>query len=290
MFLVAVAILALGLSEPAEDCIECQQTTLLQHGLRITSAQLDATQLTRFNFLTRHSHNSAAIPASLDANGRVCFLCNSPPAERAPNKTYVQRTDCGNHSVFEHPETLLVPLSEFRQEATDEHNESFAWCELNLEKGCADAIYNADYMMFAKSIQMPDLPIVHYSAASWDQHYCFYNGWLTDEIRSLQHDFQGMRDKGQEFCNSEAMVRRGSKGNMTLSDMLGPYMSGRPGFPGAQPTLEAALLVGAWACAMGSAACDMAYCAYSYCRKGYGFGTYAECPGWDPVYGMPVEA
>ena len=44
-------------------------------------------------------------------------------------------------------------------------------------------------------------------------------------------------------------------------------------------------------CAMGSAGCDMAYCAYSLCDKGNGvIGKYSECPGWDPVKGMPVPA
>ncbi|CAE7356840.1 unnamed protein product [Symbiodinium pilosum] len=288
MFLLLAVSLALGSTrEVEEDCLESQQTTLLQHGLHLGTFDHDSSMtLHRFRSLTR---GSPVLP-SPDVNGRMCLLCDMPPAERAPDKSYVQRSDCGNHSVFEHPEMALVPLSRFTKDATAERNETSGWCELNTEKACADALYNQDYMMFAKAIQIPKLPLVNYSAASWDQFYCYYNGWLSPEIKAMQHDFEGMKAKGKEYCDSDALVRLGSKGNMTLHAMLARWLPAAPFFPGSRPSVQDAHFIAAWTCAMGSAACDMAYCAYTYCVKEDGFGTYAECAGWDPVKGMPVDS
>ena len=157
-----------------------------------------------------HVHNSPAAP-TLDANGRFCLMCDLPPAERAPNKSYVQRTDCGNHSVFKDAAMLHVPLSTFQKNATEEHNQTFGWCELHVQKSCADAICNQDYMLFAKSIMLRELPPLHSGAISWDQYFCFYNGWLSPEIKALQHNFQGMSAKGRDFCNSEDLIKRGSR-------------------------------------------------------------------------------
>ncbi|CAE7261521.1 unnamed protein product, partial [Symbiodinium necroappetens] len=121
---------------------------------------------------------------SVDVNGRYCSLCSMPPKERAPNKSYLQRSDCGNSSYWEHPENGKLPLSTFMKKATAEHNVTNGWCELNFEKGCADAVYNRDYMFFAKSVVWPNS-----SVASYDQHFCYYNGWLSPEFRALQHDY-----------------------------------------------------------------------------------------------------
>ena len=84
-------------------------------------------------------------------------------------------------------------------------------------------------------------------------------------------------------------MQRGAKGNVTMRDMLKHWLTALPGFPGSRPSYEDAMFMAAWTCAMGSAACDMAYCAYTYCVKGDGFGTYHECEGWDPVNGMPID-
>ncbi|CAE7509296.1 unnamed protein product [Symbiodinium natans] len=284
-----VALQTLGHIESESDCFESQQTTLLQHGFHVAASEqqvaaTDAAALSSFMM-----HHSPVIP-SLDGNGRVCMLCSLPPAERAPNQSYVQRSDCGNHSLFENPAMLQVPLSSLRRQATKGQNETFGWCELNVEKGCADAIYNEDYMMFAKSVVIPDVPGLHYKVASWDQYHCFYNGWLSPEIKAMQHDFQGMTAKAQELCESDALVKRGSQGNITMSDMLQRWLHALPGLPGSRPSYEDSLFLAAWACAMGSAACDMAYCAYTYCKTDDGFGTYEECHGWDPVKGMPVDS
>ena len=193
---------ALGVSEDPQAV-----TLLQQHGLHLTlSSQEDLSLLSKLRFMP---HNSLAVP-TLDANGRLCLMCDLPPAERAPNQSYVQRTDCGNHSVFEDAAILQVPLSTFQQNATEEHNQTFGWCELNVQKSCADAVYNKDYMLFAKSILVHELAP---GVASWDQYFCFYNGWLSSEIKALQHDFQGMYAKGRDFCNSEDLIKRGSQGN-----------------------------------------------------------------------------
>ena len=38
------------------------------------------------------------------------------------------------------------------------------------------------------------------SSAKYDFHYCLHNGWLSDEVRALQNDFDGMKKKAEEFC------------------------------------------------------------------------------------------
>ena len=52
-----------------------------------------------------------------DMNGRSCNLCSMPLPERS-DRNYVQRTDCGNHSVFEHPEVWYKPIFQFNKEDT----------------------------------------------------------------------------------------------------------------------------------------------------------------------------
>jgi len=292
MIRLAFCAVALGSTEPEPDYFESQPTTLLQHGLQVTSLDRQDKQaaelLSEIQNLRIMNQGSPVLP-NIDANGRLCFLCGTPSEERAPNQTYVIRDDCGNHSLLEYSAMMDVPLSNFQRNATEEHNATFGWCELNVEKTCADAIYNQDYMIFAKSVEIPDVKLVHYKVASWDQYYCLYNGWISKEVRALQHDFQGMYLKGQELCNSDELVQRGSKGNMTMWDMLKRWLPALPGFPGSRPSYEDAKFMAAWTCAMGSAACDMAYCAYTYCLKGDGIGTYHECEGWDPVNGMPID-
>ena len=294
-FIIAIAALALPLAAGLEadafgcqDSTSCQQgTSLLQHGSRKVESANRQGQVIK---ATADPTKFLDWAVNIDANGRSCALCGLPPQERAPNNTYVQRTDCGNQSLYEHPDKVFLPLSSFMKEATDEHNETFGWCELNSEKGCADAIYNKDYLMFAKSVQLPSLPIVGYKTMAYDQQYCLHNGWLAPEIKALQHDFEGMTAKGKEYCNSDLLVSLGSKGNMTLMDMIETYLIDLPGLPISRPSPEHAHFMAAWTCAMGSSACDMTYCAYSFCVQDDGsIGTYDECPGWDPVKGMPVN-
>mmetsp|Transcript_45084 Transcript_45084/g.98120 ORF Transcript_45084/g.98120 Transcript_45084/m.98120 type:complete len:276 (-) Transcript_45084:52-879(-) len=222
--------------------------------------------------------NQTGVDVSIDVNGRLCSLCGMPLPERTDrSRRYVQRSDCGNQSLFEHPENKKKPLVQFTRAANGNQPETSAWCELNSQKVCADTLYNKDVLYQAKSIDIRLEPV----AQKYDPLYCEQNGWLTDDYRALQHDFEGMKVKADEFCNSRREVWE----NMTLDDMVKVYY---PSKARGSPTLEEGQLIGSWTCAMGSALCDIGYCAYTYCRKADGsFGIYDDCEGWDPVKGMP---
>jgi len=217
---------------------------------------------------------------STDMNGRLCSLCGMPLPERTErSRRYVQRSDCGNQSLFEHPENQQKPLVQFRRAASGRQPETFAFCELNLQKVCADTLYNKDVLYQAKSKDVRLEPV----AQKYDPLYCDQNGWLTDDYRALQHDFEGMKVKADEFCSSRRQVWE----NMTMDDMSKVYGKG---LERGTPTPEEGQLVGSWTCAMGSALCDIGYCVYTYCRKADGsFGFYDDCKGWDPVKGMPLQ-
>lgn len=89
--------------------------------------------------------------------------------------------------------------------------------------------------------------------------------------------------KAEEFCNS---LDTNWKTTMTMADS---NASSSRSYARGYPTKEEALLMAGWTCAMGTAACDMAYCAYSFCELPDGtMGTYGQCKGWDPVKGMPL--
>jgi len=216
-----------------------------------------------------------------DMNGHMCALCNAPMAERA-DREYKMRTDCGNHSLFRHPmKVMLTPLITFSREATATQPATNAWCELNSQKMCADALYNRDFLYQAKAVNYPRF-------LKYDPWYCFHNGWLEPEIVALQHDFEGMEKKSKEMCHSEKYAHTGWNTTMTVLDMSLKYS---PGTLRGWPTKEEAIFVGAWTCAMGSSGCDMAYCAYSFCKLPNGeLGSYDQCEGWDPKKGMPVPA
>lgn len=77
--------------------------------------------------------------------------------------------------------------------------------------------------------------------------------------------------------------------NWTTMTMADSNASSSRSYARGYPTKEEALLMAGWTCAMGTAACDMAYCAYSFCELPDGtMGTYGQCKGWDPVKGMPL--
>jgi len=205
-----------------------------------------------------------------------CMLCGTPLPERT-DRAYVQRTDCGNHSPAIDIHALTTPLITYSRPAADGKPATNAWCELNLQKICADSIFNRDFLYQAKTI--PDVP-------AYDFHYCKLNGWLDPQIVALQNDFDAMDAKAKEVCNSPRYLRHGWNSTITLTQMASKYT---PGLLRGHPTLSEAEFIGAWTCAMGSSGCDMAYCAYTFCDKGNGdFGKYQECEGWDPVKGMPV--
>ena len=123
-------------------------------------------------------------------------------------------------------------------------------------------------------------------AQKYDPIYCEQNGWLSDDYRALQHDFEGMKVKAEEFCNLRQSMtfkrilpftgrmgmshqsahksavslcnsgnsRREVWKNMTLDEMVQVYY---PSKARGRPTLEEGQLIGSWTCAMGSALCDM---------------------------------
>ena len=102
MIRLAFCAVALGSTEPEPDYFESQPTTLLQHGLQVTSLDRQDKQaaelLSEIQNLRIMNQGSPVLP-NIDANGRLCFLCGTPSEERAPNQTYVIRDDCGNHSL-----------------------------------------------------------------------------------------------------------------------------------------------------------------------------------------------
>ena len=71
--------------------------------------------------------------------------------------------------------------------------------------------------------------------------------------------------------------------SMTMKDANETYW---PGYYRGRPTPEEARDTALWTCAMGTAACDMAYCAYSFCELNGSFGIYNDCNGWDPIKGI----
>lgn len=222
---------------------------------------------------------------TVDVNGRLCMICGEPSAHRS-DRDYEKRTDCGNQSLIEHLGNVDVPLISFSRQADGEQPETNAFCELNVQKVCADSIYNKDFLFQAKSIYIPESEPCGETCA-YDWWYCKYNGWLKPEIVALMHDFDGMKAESERQCNTK-YAKYGWNSTFTQRDQMDAYL---PGMARGKPTEDEALIVGAWTCAMGSAGCDMAYCAYTYCDYGDDVvRTYGECEGWDPVKGMPMPA
>ena len=56
------------------------------------------------------------IETTMDMNGRLCHLCSMPLPERS-DRSYAQRSDCGNQSLYEHPENWYKPIFQFNREA-----------------------------------------------------------------------------------------------------------------------------------------------------------------------------
>jgi len=232
----------------------------------------------RSSFLNKSDDAAAAV--SLDEHGNRCFMCFNPQdtfPERC-DRTYDIRHDCGNQSIFDHPELSQVPLIDFSIPANDTYKGTNAWCELNLQKVCADTLVNRDFLMMPKSMRIPP-------EETWDPEYCRLNGWLTPEFRALQHDFDGMQAATDELCNTK-YLKYGWNSTLTYDDLnANTTASINAGVPG----LGEAEYTAAWNCAMGKLGCDVSYCVYTYCVKDNGkVGMYEECEGWDPVRGMPV--
>merc|ERR1719401_145431 len=181
------------------------------------------------------------------------------------NRPYALRTDCGKQAIT--PNVPLITYSHPGQAGSPDTN---AWCELGWQTECAQAIYNRDYMFQAKANDIPP-------GFSWDFFYCKHNGWLEPEYVALQNDFDGMRAKAAAFCEQPEYVNMGWKTSLTMNDFNAAY---NPVQMRGWPTKEEAKFMGAWACAMGDAGCDIAMCGYTFCDKGNGtMGLYSECEG-----------
>jgi len=228
-----------------------------------------------------------AEPVSIDHNGRVCMLCNKPLPERT-NKNYTEfRSDCGGKSSATGPTkaSLSVAAASLSEKSSAGHVVSNGFCELNFAKSCADAISNQDYLYWPKSINLN--ASTSKASAAWDARYCSLNGFLEHDIVSLQHDFAGLKSKGESLCNTKYSKYKIEQ--LSFMDM----MSAARYEDETAPKLEEAELLAAWNCAIGDLGCDLALCAYSFCKTGAtstGHGLYDECEGWDPVHGMPFAS
>lgn len=211
-----------------------------------------------------------------DENGHLCTACDTPIPSRI-SAAYKVRHDCGNYSVFEHPEVYDKPLIGFSRHANDKEKETNAFCELNFQKVCADAIENKDFLFQAKSLDVRESEIFY-------PEYCKLNGFLAPEYRDLQTDFDGMNTMANELCNTK-YLKYGWNSTVTFMNLHHTLISASSR---GTPTLEQAEFIAASSCAMGSLGCDIAYCSYTYCDKGNGkIGITNKCEGWDPVMGMP---
>jgi len=229
---------------------------------------------------------------TMDHNGKLCMLCSKPRPERV-NKTYPEfRKDCGSKSSPTGPAAsdLSKPVMAILEEAGATRNnsevppghEKSGFCELNFAKSCADAVANRDYMYWAKSLDLRDPRML--ATATWDARYCRENGFLEKEVVALQHDFEGLRALGKALCATK--YAKYGIDQLSFIDMMTHVNYDDP----AAPNQEDAELLAAWNCAMGDISCDIAMCAYSYCKHDDGsVGLYDECRGWHPVHGMPIE-
>jgi len=187
-------------------------------GMRIRSNQSHNEQspdLTRFHGLPGALERLGEDLGILDANGRPCALCGTP-FPGTTDRAYVQRTDCGNHSPFIDHSASTTPLISFSRPASDGQAATNAWCELNMQKICADSIFNRDFLYQAKAIPAGSLP-------EYDFHYCKLNGYLDPQIVALQNDFDAMDAKGKALCNEPRYLQYGWNSTLTLDQMQEQY-------------------------------------------------------------------
>lgn len=218
---------------------------------------------------------------SMDHNGNLCMFCSKPLPQRV-DKVYTEfRTDCGSHSSPTGPSKsdIMKPIVQLLKEVdSTRQSTTNGFCEFNFAKSCADAIANKDYSYWSKTLDLkhPSLQEV----ADWNGRYCQLNGFLSNDVKSLQHNFDGMKAKARQFCNTKSL-------NYSIEKMSFLDVAGLTNYS-ALPTLEEAEILAAWSCGMGDVGCDMAMCAYSFCEDINGtVGLYDECQGWHPVHGMP---
>lgn len=218
---------------------------------------------------SENSENSDHV-MSLDHNGKVCMLCNRPLPERIDRPYEAFRRDCGKHSSATGP-SLDVMAMPAVQVAGAGKAEGF--CALNFAKSCADAVANKDYLYFAKSIEFNHASMR--SNVRWDGRYCLLNGFLETSVVSLQRNFTVLQQHAEELC--ETKYSKHGVDRLSFLDML--QLSKQE--DSSAPSLQEAEAMAAWNCAMGDLACDIAMCAYSFCKQADGRSTalYDTCPG-----------
>eukprot|EP00438_Fugacium_kawagutii_P000321 Skav210722 [mRNA] locus=scaffold849:168489:172155:+ [translate_table: standard] len=285
MFSLLLGAAALGATADGSDG-SCDGIAFLQHSVARTPRHANASQQ-----LLEILRGPMAELSSIDVNGRRCFGCDAPGGHG-----YLQRSDCGAQNVFDHPENLDKPLRSFSRAAGPGQNASNAYCELNYGKTCADAIFNEDYLMFTKALNLSK------STAGYDLQVC-------PEIRAVQHDFAQLTSKAQEFCSAPerqkdrwGWERLGAGPGRRVHDVgrvpravsaPAALASRRLGVAAGRPV---AGQLGALADPWGSWGWDgcpgkpvpWALQPATWPTEG-SFGLREECDGWDAVKGMPVK-
>jgi len=252
-----------------------------QVALQIAKAKENATAAAN----ATHEESSHVSSSSMDHNGNLCLLCNTPKPERLGGKVYKEfRTDCGSMSSPRGPtkEQLVKPVVDFLETGASGKRATNAYCELNFAKSCVDAVANKDYLYWAKSLDFAE-PNMRKNAI-FDARYCKLNGFLSKDTVRIASNFTAMQEKARDLCQSK-YAKYGIQ-KLSFMDM----MTRARYTDESAPTLEEAEQLAAWNCGMGDLGCDMAGCAYSFCSKGENsYGVYDECEGWHPVHGMPAH-
>jgi len=208
--------------------------------------------------------------------------CGEPTAGSVAQKTQMQLWN----------EVQSTGAWSLHRPADDPRGPWNAYCELGLS-ACPNAAANQDYLGYAKDIGPKAAPVI----GTVDSKYCKVNGFLEPAMRAMISDGEALQAKGQELCNTKYM----NYGNWTsdrmkifpyqdfiyfiekvsgetlqvAGQMLTAYVQHSPSDAGTKLSAEVTNLgdeamkyIGAYKCAMGDLACDIAYCGYTYCDKG----------------------
>ena len=223
-------------------------------------------------------------------------VCAAPlPGRGYDTKRFLHRNDCGQKPSVIYTSAYTVAALQTPL-GTLTHNTSVApywtngWCAFNMQPICADAILNRDYLFFAKSMRSP-------RDDTYDFHYCRLNGWLTKQVRTSVHSFDAHTSWATAECAArDAELQRDGEGSLAASTLASAPIS-LADRHSANESLRSARRRGSATCAYGGgwghlngAACDSAYCAYTFGDLGGGdYCVYDDCKGWDPVLGMPLR-
>merc|ERR1712232_652725 len=102
---------------------------------------------------------------------------------------------------------------------------------------------------------------------------------------SRKSRWQTVKDLAHVIGHPEDLPNGTSRQRAVINTLRNSFGSSKRDFFDAHSAGVAA----AWNCALGELACDMAYCNYAYCVHPNGtLGKMGECPGFDPIRGMPL--